>query len=195
VSDARADIEAALIRLSRDDGVAPNTHDLACALRALLLEAKARRAPVEAQPQGDAARLTPAQQRAAYLEGMGAYGVKERPSDARDQPSPRPGGAQVMPAAQEAARAAGLFDLADALAARAHLGEARYGRPLETRNGRDVLRDLEEEVVDAYAYATQAVMEGYARARSARAALAEVWRAMRGLRPEGLNAPSPDRLT
>lgn len=50
--------------------------------------------------------------------------------------------------------------LCDALAARADLGTARYGTPLLTHNGRDAIRDLREELLDAIMYATQAHLEG-----------------------------------
>ena len=50
--------------------------------------------------------------------------------------------------------------LCDALAARADLGVARYGTPLLTHNGRDAIRDLREELLDAIMYATQAHLEG-----------------------------------
>lgn len=50
--------------------------------------------------------------------------------------------------------------LCDALAARADLGIARYGTPLQTHNGRDAIRDLREELLDAIMYATQAQLEG-----------------------------------
>ena len=50
--------------------------------------------------------------------------------------------------------------LCDALTARADLGVARYGTPLLTHNGRDAIRDLREELLDAIMYATQAQLEG-----------------------------------
>ena len=54
-------------------------------------------------------------------------------------------------------RAAAL--LPELLAARQRIGLERYGRPLETFNGRDVHRDLLEELLDALQYAVQAQME------------------------------------
>jgi hypothetical protein len=44
--------------------------------------------------------------------------------------------------------------------ARDALGRERYGVPLQAGNGRDALRDLYEEVLDACAYARQAQEEG-----------------------------------
>jgi len=43
---------------------------------------------------------------------------------------------------------------------RRELGIARYGTPLQYGNGRDVRHDLREELLDAYAYATQLRSEG-----------------------------------
>jgi hypothetical protein len=52
------------------------------------------------------------------------------------------------------------------------IGVKRYGRSLETFNGRDAGRDLEDELLDALAYATQLRLE--------RRALAEALRALAG---------------
>ena len=43
--------------------------------------------------------------------------------------------------------------------ARDQLGRERYGTPLQAFNGRDALRDLYEELLDATAYARQAIYE------------------------------------
>lgn len=48
--------------------------------------------------------------------------------------------------------------LAD-MAERDKLGRERYGTPLQPNNGRDALRDLYEELLDACAYARQALYE------------------------------------
>lgn len=50
--------------------------------------------------------------------------------------------------------------IADALAERRQVGLDRYGSLLQAHNGRDVLRDLLEECLDAVAYARQAQVEG-----------------------------------
>ena len=42
---------------------------------------------------------------------------------------------------------------------RAEVGKERYGRYLETFNGRDGLRDLYEELLDAAMYVKQLMME------------------------------------
>jgi hypothetical protein len=46
-----------------------------------------------------------------------------------------------------------------AMSERRDLGIARYGTPLRPHNGRDVNRDLREELLDALAYAAQRAME------------------------------------
>jgi hypothetical protein len=43
--------------------------------------------------------------------------------------------------------------------ARDAVGRERYGVPLQPHNGRDALRDLYEELLDAVAYARQAIYE------------------------------------
>ena len=43
-------------------------------------------------------------------------------------------------------------------------GLAKYGTELHTFNGRDAMRDFEEEVVDALQYGIQAIMEDPSRA-------------------------------
>jgi hypothetical protein len=47
-----------------------------------------------------------------------------------------------------------------ALEARTQLGVVRYGDALHTHNGRDSLRDLREEILDAVQYLAQAIAEG-----------------------------------
>ena len=42
---------------------------------------------------------------------------------------------------------------------RIELGIKRYGRPLETNNGRDALVDLYEELLDAVHYIKQLILE------------------------------------
>ena len=43
--------------------------------------------------------------------------------------------------------------------ARDRLGRERYGTPLQTRNGRDALRDAYEEALDLAVYLRQAIEE------------------------------------
>jgi hypothetical protein len=64
-----------------------------------------------------------------------------------DQPLPRAGQQNVSEAVK-----------AD-LDARIQLGIQRYGQPLQTFNGRDALKDLYEELLDACHYAKQAILE------------------------------------
>lgn len=49
------------------------------------------------------------------------------------------------------------------LDARIALGIQRYGRPLQTFNGRDALKDAYEEALDLVHYLKQAIMERDAR--------------------------------
>lgn len=75
----------------------------------------------------------------------GPHGVlKVRPED---QPLPAAGQESVQDA------------LIKMIEERRELGIRRYGRPLETFNGRDPLRDALEEAVDLAAYLMQCVME------------------------------------
>ena len=72
---------------------------------------------------------------------------------------PRPA-EQAMPApGRESVNARVSELLPGLLTARQAKGLETYGRPLETFNGRDVHRDLLEELVDAVQYAVQAQME------------------------------------
>lgn len=53
-----------------------------------------------------------------------------------------------------------VWDLVSAdMAARDRLGESRYGTRLRPHNGRDALRDLYEELLDAAAYIRQVMYE------------------------------------
>jgi hypothetical protein len=79
---------------------------------------------------------------------LGALPVApERAGRAGDQPLPEPGRQNVVD------------DLVTHLRARIELGVKRYGRPLETFNGRDANRDELEEFVDGWIYRWQARME------------------------------------
>jgi hypothetical protein len=53
-----------------------------------------------------------------------------------------------------------LRQVAEALEDRRRVGLERYGSLLQAHNGRDVLRDLAEELLDAIVYARQAMVEG-----------------------------------
>jgi hypothetical protein len=64
-----------------------------------------------------------------------------------DQPLPEPGGFPVQAV------------LIEALKQRMAFGLKKYGRPLETDNGRDPLRDMWEEMLDMVSYFTQYVLE------------------------------------
>lgn len=65
----------------------------------------------------------------------------------RDQPLPTPGSQPVQAA------------LIAALAERREYGTRKYGRPLETHNGRDALTDAWEEALDLLTYLTQMRLE------------------------------------
>jgi hypothetical protein len=94
----------------------------------------------------------------ADLEALGRH---EQPLPTRD-----PRSVPVLPHALAAMGA--HFDyapdtaarIAPLLAARIEVGTARYGQPLWTYDGRDVVRDLREELLDAYLYATSAGLSG-----------------------------------
>lgn len=66
---------------------------------------------------------------------------------------------QGNPHLGSAARQVHMADLAEAVKRRTEVGVERYGVPLHSHTGRDVMRDLGEELVDAVQYATQALME------------------------------------
>lgn len=68
-----------------------------------------------------------------------------------EQPRPVPGAIDVTPVA----RAEFLRMLLD----REAKGVATYGVTLQAGNGRDVFRDLLEELIDAWQYAIQALLE------------------------------------
>lgn len=65
----------------------------------------------------------------------------------RDQPLPLPGNLPVQDI------------MIAAIEERRDHGIRKYGRPLETNNGRDALKDAWEEVVDLFAYLTQMRLE------------------------------------
>ncbi len=64
-----------------------------------------------------------------------------------DQPEPKPGGYPVQAV------------LIEAIRQRMEFGLKKYGRPLETDNGRDPLRDMWEEMLDMISYWTQFILE------------------------------------
>ncbi len=70
--------------------------------------------------------------------------LRQRPGD---QPLPTPGQLNVQDA------------LIDLIKERRALGIERYGRPLQTFNGRNAVRDLLEELLDGATYAMQVEME------------------------------------
>jgi hypothetical protein len=67
---------------------------------------------------------------------------------ATEQPPPRPNG---LPSIQALVRAD--------LETREQVGISRYGTSLQPRNGRDALRDLYEELLDAATYTRQLMWE------------------------------------
>lgn len=54
----------------------------------------------------------------------------------------------------------GHAEIAKDVEARILLGERKYGKRLQSFNGRDVIKDLYDEVLDALNYAKQAEIEG-----------------------------------
>ena len=77
--------------------------------------------------------------------------MSEERADYGEQPNPTDGQANVTPVLRTL-----LIDMLDA---RAAAGLERYGKPLQTHNGRDAERDLLEELIDAAQYAVQSRME------------------------------------
>ena len=90
--------------------------------------------------------------------GVAAHPASEQPSPTTSAQSRAVLPSALITCAQGHYSAA--RSLCDALAARADVGIARYGTPLQTHNGRDAIRDLREELLDAIMYATQAHLEG-----------------------------------
>jgi hypothetical protein len=52
-------------------------------------------------------------------------------------------------------------ELAERLSARIDFGFKKYGSRLKTFNGRDVLLDIEQELLDGIQYSHQGIMEGH----------------------------------
>lgn len=82
----------------------------------------------------------------------------------KEQPKPVAGGPEVveqMIRDYELDGATGTWGIIrDLLLERRAVGIGRYGMPLTALNGRDALQDLQEELVDAFQYASQCEMEG-----------------------------------
>ena len=53
----------------------------------------------------------------------------------------------------------GFQDIAEDVEARIRIGERKYGKRLQSFNGRDTLRDLYDEVLDALNYSKQLELE------------------------------------
>jgi hypothetical protein len=75
------------------------------------------------------------------------------------QPKPKPGQEDVVRMATGYLEDAGFEKTAADLELRAQKGEQKYGRRLESYNGRDALVDLYQEVLDAVNYALQLKLE------------------------------------
>jgi hypothetical protein len=78
-------------------------------------------------------------------EQEGQEGLRQRPGD-QVLPTPNDGPSMHM------------LVIGD-IAAREALGVSRYGTPLQAFNGRDALRDILEELLDASVYVKQAMVE------------------------------------
>ena len=65
----------------------------------------------------------------------------------KPQPTPQPGRVDVVPL------------VLDDLRERGELGQAKYGTPLQTHNGRDPLIDAYQEVLDLSVYLRQTIAE------------------------------------
>jgi hypothetical protein len=60
----------------------------------------------------------------------------------------------------EELKSRGLGDVADDVEARIRIGERKYGKRLQSYNGRDAVKDLYDEVLDALNYSKQLEIEG-----------------------------------
>jgi hypothetical protein len=90
--------------------------------------------------------------------------MSDKRDPATDQSLPVPGQEEVHQAAIDDLTGWNLDpDVREAiekgLAARRALGISKYGRPLETHNGRDALLDAWQEALDLFAYAYQLELE------------------------------------
>lgn len=57
-------------------------------------------------------------------------------------------------------RKCGFGDVAEDVEARIRIGERKYGKRLQSFNGRDALKDLYDEILDALNYSKQLELEG-----------------------------------
>lgn len=80
-----------------------------------------------------------------------ACGKKAHPGATRPEPAPPPGERPGLPVAHR-------LVIADLEAREAH-GRAKYGAPLQPRNGRDAMVDAYQEALDLVAYLRQAIWE------------------------------------
>jgi hypothetical protein len=87
------------------------------------------------------------------LDALAAYDQHQPTRDPRSVP--------VLPLAVEmVSHSPHTLWAIPALEARTQLGKVRYGDALHTHNGRDPVRDLREEILDAVQYLAQAIAEG-----------------------------------
>lgn len=83
-----------------------------------------------------------------------------------DQQLPEPGKTAIHQLLIDSLEAWGVGNaeeqrvIADGLVARRELGVQKYGRPLESHNGRDAMQDCWEELLDSSVYAVQMELEG-----------------------------------
>lgn len=78
----------------------------------------------------------------------------------KPQPAPVPQGDIVPPVFQEWARAQGFNEAAELSVSRAAFGEAKYGQPLMTGDGRNSIEDAKDEIGDFFHYLQKAIMNG-----------------------------------
>jgi hypothetical protein len=132
----RAEVDRVLAGADAEDFIEAVTRSIGCACGAAHVEARDK---VFVDSGG-----------VVHRHGVPCYTVEpkpERAGRAGDQPLPEQGKQNVVD------------DLITHLRARIELGVKRYGRPLETFNGRDAHQDELEEFVDGWIYRWQSRME------------------------------------
>lgn len=96
--------------------------------------------------------------RACYVDKEAE--ARATPRARAPQPPPVRCGSAVPPVFQEWARANGYADAVELSVSRAAFGEAKYGQPLMTEDGRDSIEDAKDEIGDFFHYLQKAIVNG-----------------------------------